>query len=59
MKTHANLIYSCSTELGGIHGLDWKFRGVKWRGENAKKRCEIVDIEEFSYENPHNPYTFY
>ena len=37
MKTHANLIYSCSNQLGGFHGPDWKFRGVKWSGENAKK----------------------
>ena len=58
MKTHANLIYSCSTQLGVFQGPDSKFRGLKQRSENAQKRCEIADIEEFSYENPQKPYIF-
>ena len=29
------------------------------KGEKTpKKRCEIIDIEEFSYENPGNTYIF-
>ena len=50
IKTHTNLIYSCSTYLVGIYGLNWKFGGVKKRCEMAQKRCEMVDIEEFSNE---------
>ena len=46
-KTHRNLIYSCSTYIGGYYGLYWKFGGVKKRCENASKKCEIADIEEF------------
>ena len=58
MKTHSNLIYSSSTQLGGFYGPDQKFRGVKSRFENAPKRCEMVNIEEFSIENPYKPYIF-
>ena len=58
MKTHANLVYSCSIQLGGVGGLTLKFGGVKKRCENAQERCEIVDIKEFSYENPRKPFTF-
>ena len=58
MKTHANLIYSCGTKLGSFYSPDLKFevwnKGVK----TPEKRCEIVDIEEFSYENPRKPYIF-
>ena len=56
MKTHKDLIYSCSTHIGGDHGLYLKFGGVKKRCENAQKRCEIADIEKFSYEYPCKPY---
>ena len=31
---------------------------MKKRCEKAQKRCEIVDKEEFSYENPCKPYIF-
>ena len=58
IKTHKNLIYSCSTYIGGDHGLCWKFGGVKKRCEMAEKRCEMVDIEEFSIENPYKPCIF-
>ena len=44
----ANLIYSCSTQLGSFYGPDWKFGGVKKRCENG---CKIVDREEFSNES--------
>ena len=56
MKTHINLIYSCSIQLGEFYGLLLKFGGVKKRCENAQKRCEIVNIEEFSYEKPCKPF---
>ena len=49
MKTHANLICSCSIYLGSCYGPDYKFRGVK-------KRCEIADIEEFLLVNLCKPY---
>jgi len=58
MKTHANLIYSFSSWLGGLNGPDRKFIGMNQRCENVRKRCEIVDIEKFSYENPRKPYIF-
>ena len=58
MKTHKNLIYSCSTYIGGDHDLYWKFGDVKKRYENTQKRCEMVNIEELSYENPCKPYIF-
>ena len=50
------LIYSCSTYLAGIYGLNWKFGGVKKRCEMAQKRCKMVDIEEFSNEISVNVY---
>ena len=53
MKTHANLI---CTYLNGCYGPAWKFGGVKKRCENAQKRCEMVDIKEFSNKNLQNPY---
>ena len=59
MKTYKNLIYSSSTYIGGYYGLYWKFGGVKKRCENAQKRCEMVDVEEFSIENPYKPYIFF
>ena len=52
MKTHANFIYCSSTYLDGCYGPDWKYGGVKKRCEMVQKRCENVDIEEFSNENP-------
>ena len=54
MKTHANFIWFCNTYLSGCYGPYWKFGCVKKRCENAQKRCEIVNIEEFPYENPAN-----
>ena len=47
-KTLKPLIYSCSTYLASIYGLNLKFRGVKKRCEMAQKRCKMVHIEEFS-----------
>ena len=47
-------LYILVAKSYGFYGLDWKFRSVKKRCEKAQKRCEIVDIEEFSYENPCN-----
>ena len=58
MKTHINLIYSCSIQLGGFYGLVIKFGGVKKRCEMAQKRCEMVDIEEFSNKNLQKLYIF-
>ena len=55
IKTHTNLIYSCSTYLAGFNGLHWKIGGVKKRCEMAQKRCKMVDIEEFSKKNPQTP----
>ena len=57
-KTLKPLIYSCSTYLASIYGLNLKFGGVKKRCEMAQKRCEMVDIEEFSNKNPQKPYIF-
>ena len=56
MKTHANFIKFCSTYIGGCYGPDWKFGGMKKRCEMVPKRCENVDREEFSHENPCKPY---
>ena len=54
MKTHANFIKFCSTYIGGCYGPDCKFGGMKKRCEMVQKRCENVDIEEFSYETHAN-----
>ena len=56
MKTHVNFIKFCSTYIGGCYGPDWIFGGMKKRCEMVQKRCENVDIEEFSHENPCKPY---
>ena len=55
-KTLKPLIYSCSTYLASIYGLNLKFGGVKKRCEMAQKRCKMVDIEEFSNETSVNVY---
>ena len=58
MKIHKNLIYSCSIYSAGFYGLHYKFGGVKKRCEMTQKRCEMVDIKEFSNKNPQEPCIF-
>ena len=44
IKTHANLIWFCSTYLSGCYGPDWKFGGVKksvkWSEKGVKTLME-------------------
>ena len=42
--------------MGRYYGLQLKFGGVKKRCENVHKRCEMVDIEEFSNKTSVNVY---